>query len=78
MLRRTLSIVRPQLFANLTWRRFNPNRSFNMPVAVLEQLKGKERKQRIAVLGRGQHAGTWLTIVGIHFETLLELSFMYC
>ncbi len=76
VLRRTLSIVRPQLFANLTWRRFNPNRSFNMPVAVLEQLKGKERKQRIAVLGRGQHAGTWLTIVGIHFETLLELSFM--
>ncbi|MEJ1398422.1 MAG: DUF4129 domain-containing protein [Candidatus Sedimenticola sp. (ex Thyasira tokunagai)] len=76
VLRRSLSIVRPQLFANLTWRRFNPNRSFNMPVAILEQLKGKERKRRVEVLGRGQHAGTWLTIVGIHFETLLELSFM--
>lgn len=76
VLRRSLSIVRPQLFANLTWRRLSPNRSFYMPVALLEQLKGKARKQRVGVLGRSQHAGTWLTIVGIHFETLLEISFL--
>ncbi|MFO7594334.1 MAG: DUF4129 domain-containing protein [Pseudomonadota bacterium] len=66
-------IVRPGLPANLTWRRLSPNRSFYMPVALLEGLKGKERRQRIEVLGRRQHAGTWLTIVGFHFETLLEI-----
>ncbi len=69
-------IVLPQLFANLTWRRFNPNRSFNMPVTVLERLKGKPRRQRINVLGRGQQAASWLTLVGIHFELALEISAM--
>jgi len=70
------SIVRPQLFANLTWRRFSGNRSFYMPVALLEGLKGKARSQRVNILGRRQHAGTWLTIVGIHFEIVLELGFL--
>lgn len=69
-------IVRPQLFANLTWRRLSSNRSFYMPVALLEGLKGKERRQRTVVLGRRQQAGTWLTIVGIHLETILELGFL--
>lgn len=65
-------IVSPQLFANLTWRRLSSNRSFYMPVALLEGLRGKERQQRITILGRKQHAGTWLTVVGIHFEVILE------
>lgn len=69
-------IVRPQLLANLTWRRLSSNRSFYMPVALLEGLKGKERHQRIAILGRRQQAGTWLTIAGIHFEAILEFSFI--
>lgn len=76
VLRQGLGIVWPQLLANLSWRRLSANRSFYMPVALLEQLKGKARKQRIGVLGRGQHAGTWLTLVGVHFEMVLELSFM--
>lgn len=67
-------IVRPQLLANITWRRLSSNRSFYMPVALLEGLRGKERHQRIAILGRRQQAGTWLTIVGIHFEAILQLS----
>jgi hypothetical protein len=70
-------IVRPQLFANLTWRRLGANRSFYMPVALLEGLHGRERKKRIAILGRHQQAGTWLTVVGIHFEAILELSFLF-
>ncbi len=74
--RSALAVLPGQLLQNLTWRRFNPNRSFNMPVAVLEQLKGREHKNRIRVLGRGQHAGTWLTLVGVHFEMLLEVSFL--
>lgn len=76
IVRQWWSIVRPQLFANLTWRRLSANRSFYMPVALLEGLHGKARGRRIAVLGRRQQAGTWLTIVGIHFETLLELTFL--
>ncbi|MCU7827811.1 MAG: hypothetical protein KZQ85_01960 [Candidatus Thiodiazotropha sp. (ex Myrtea sp. 'scaly one' KF741663)] len=70
-------IVLPHLFANLTWRRFSPSRSFVMPVAVLEKLKGKPRTQRIRVLGRNGQAGTWLTIIGIHFEVALEFSFIF-
>ncbi len=69
-------IVKPQLLANLTWRRFSTNRSFYMPVALLEGLKGKPRRERLNLLGRRQQAGTWLTIVGIHFETLLEICFI--
>ncbi len=67
-------IVRPQLFANLTWRRLSSNRSFYMPVALLEGLKGKERHQRTDILGRHQQAGTWLTIIGFHFEAILEIG----
>ena len=70
------SVIRPQLFINLTLRRFNPSRSFTMPVALLEQLKGKARRSRISILGKNQHAATWLTIVGIHLETILELAFI--
>jgi len=69
-------IVRPQLFANLTWRRLSSNRSFYMPIALLEGLRGKERNQRASVLGRRQQAGTWLTIAGFHFEAILEFSFI--
>lgn len=69
-------IARPGLLTNLTLRRLGSSRSFTMPVALLEGLKGKERRGRIAILGRNQQAGTWLTIVGIHFETLLEIGFL--
>jgi hypothetical protein len=74
MRRRWLGIVWPQLIANLTWRRFSPARSFVMPVAVLERLSGKARAERIRVLGRNGHVASWLTVVGIHFEMVLELS----
>ena len=76
VLRQWWSVVRPQLLINLTLRRFNPSRSFTMPVAMLEQLKGKPRRARISLLGRNQHAAAWLTIVGIHLETILELAFV--
>lgn len=76
-LRQAFSVIRPQLVANLTWRRLNPNRSFNMPVTVLEKLGGRARKKRIAVLGRGQQASTWLTIIGLMFEFILQVSFIF-
>jgi hypothetical protein len=74
MLRQWRVPLRSGLIGNLTWRRFSPNRSFYMPVAVLEQLQGKPRRARIAVLGRRQHAGLWLTLVGYHFELALQFS----
>ncbi|MDH5786245.1 MAG: hypothetical protein OEZ16_11655, partial [Chromatiales bacterium] len=67
-------INRSALLANITLRRLGPSRSFFMPVALLEGLKGKERSKRIHVLGRNQTAGTWLTIIGVHFEAILQLS----
>lgn len=73
-IRQAFSVIRPQLLANLTWRRFNPNRSFNMPVVVLEKLKGKARKKRLGVLSRGQQGSTWLTLVGLLFELILQLA----
>lgn len=66
--------VLPQLFANLTWRRFNPSRSFVMPVAVLEGLKGRARARRIGVLSRNAHAAGWFTITGILFEFIFALA----
>ncbi|HHH39747.1 MAG TPA: hypothetical protein ENK50_09250 [Sedimenticola sp.] len=65
-----------QLLANLSWRRLSPNRSFYMPVAVLEGLKRSERKERISVLGRAQHVPAWLTLGGWLFELLLQLSLL--
>ncbi|MCU7906051.1 MAG: DUF4129 domain-containing protein [Candidatus Thiodiazotropha sp. (ex Epidulcina cf. delphinae)] len=72
--RRWTKIVLPQLIAGLTWRRLTPSRSFVMPVAVLEGLRGKPRGNRIGVLGRGMHASGWLSLTGVHFEIVLELG----
>ncbi|MET0089432.1 MAG: DUF4129 domain-containing protein [Candidatus Thiodiazotropha sp.] len=69
-------IVLPQLFAALTWRRFMGSRSFFMPVVVLEGLRGKRRAERIRVLGRSTQAGFWLTLVGIHIETILQIGLL--
>ena len=37
-------------FAWLTWRRFSPTRALDMPVTVLEQLRGEVRGRRLTVL----------------------------
>lgn len=76
MIRLCWKVIRPQLLANLTWRRFAAARSFVMPVAVLEGLRGKERGARLQVLTRQQQAAAWLTLIGIHFEMILEIGFL--
>ena len=76
-IRKWPSIIGPQLFANLTWRRLSPNRTFFHPVALLESLKGKTRRDRCQVLGRGQSAGAWLTIIGVHFEAVLQMCMLF-
>jgi hypothetical protein len=74
--RQWLRLLRPQLLASLTWRRFSLSRSFTLPVQQLEGLDGQARLQRMAVLRQGnQGAARWLTTVGVHLETLLVLGF---
>ena len=65
-------LLKPQLFASLTWRRLSPTRSFDLPVLQLEGLSGQTRSKRLVVLGQ-RHAGAsaWLTVFGVHLEMLL-------
>ncbi|WP_324733406.1 DUF4129 domain-containing protein [Pseudomonas paeninsulae] len=68
-------LLKPQLLASLTWRRFSLTRSFDLPVMQLEGLSGQARSQRLVVLGqRDAGAATWLTIVGMHLEMALWLG----
>ncbi|MGD8568382.1 MAG: DUF4129 domain-containing protein [Gammaproteobacteria bacterium] len=66
-----------QLVANLTWRRFTMNRSYSAPIAQLEGLKGKPRRQRLQALSEKRNAGSWLTIVCLHFEAILYVSLIF-
>jgi hypothetical protein len=72
--RRLLSIIRPGLLANLSWRRLNLSRSFDNPVAMLEGQSGKARKERLQLLHRQQSISNWLTIIGAHVEGIFYLS----
>lgn len=59
----------------LTFRRFDFARSFNLPVYLLEGLKGKRRRLRMKVLQkntRGQ--AVLLTAAFVHIEIALEIS----
>ncbi|WLQ12820.1 DUF4129 domain-containing protein [Hahella aquimaris] len=75
-LRQTPKLMFLQCFATLTWRRFSPTRSFDLPVIQLEGLKGKNRQQRMTVLHRDNAASVsfWVTIVGVHLENFLMLA----
>ena len=68
-------LLRPQLLASLTWRRFSATRSFDLPMLQLEGLSGQARSQRLMVLGqRDAGAASWLTLVGMHLEMALWLG----
>ena len=67
--RRTL---RPHLLASLTWRRVSLSRSFILPIVQLEQLRGAQLSQRIAVLSqKDQRAARCLTAIGSTLEMAL-------
>lgn len=69
------SVLRPQWFSSLTWRRFSLTRSFDLPVVQLEGLSGATRQQRLSVLRqRDSGPARWLTIVGAHLESGLWLG----
>ena len=59
-------------FSWLTWRRLSTTRSFDMPVTILEGLKGSERRKRLNTLHiQSSSAATWLTIICVHIEMAL-------
>ena len=67
----------PGLFAQLTWRRFSPSRSFNTPVWQLEGARGQQLNQRLQVLHRAPSNRSWLmTVVMIHLEQFMSFALM--
>ena len=64
-----------QWFASLTYRRFSPRRSMDLPIVQLENLSGAARKKRMRTLHgmKGTGAG-WLTLISMHFEALVTFS----
>ncbi len=63
------------LMTTLSFWRLSPSRSFNMPVHLLEGLRGAKRKKRLQALHRvtGSHA-MGVTLIGIHFEYVLAMT----
>lgn len=74
-LRQLPRLLRPQALAALLWRRLSPSRSMDLAVTQLEGLNGKRRRQRLAILHRQDDGPAgWLTLIGIHVESLLSLG----
>ncbi len=68
-------LLHRQVFAALTWRRFDMTRSFTLPVSQLEGLNGKARRQRLRDLGHpGRGPAVWLTMVCLHLEIALDVA----
>ena len=68
-------LLRRQALAALTWRRFDPARSFTLPVQQLEGLSGLDRRRRLRDLSRpGRGPAIWLTVICAHMEIALDLA----
>ena len=75
--RQFFRIVKRDWFWWLTLRRLSPYRGMDLPVTVLEGLKGAPRRKRLDILHRRFTSGaTWLLIVGIHIESAMTFGFM--
>lgn len=67
--------VRTQILPSLLWRRFSLTRSLDLSLIQLENLSGKQRKKRQAVLHqKAGNTATWLTIILVHVETILLIG----
>jgi hypothetical protein len=63
------------LFAALTYARFNPARSFTLPVVQLEGMRGKAGTKRRRVLARdGSGAAIGLTVISVIIEATMGFS----
>lgn len=56
--------------------RFSPFRSFSLPVLLLEELEGKESKNRRTLLKDGYETSVMLTLVGFCIEAIMTFSLM--
>jgi hypothetical protein len=60
------------LIGDLLWRRFNPRRSADMPIRILENLKPGEVRRRKKLLEKGcLNFGVLLTVLGLGLEAAL-------
>ncbi len=76
-LRRALPDIlwRTELLRDLTYRRINVQRSFNLPVSQLERQHGGARRERLRLLHAGSlYAAQGLTLAAVNFELLLYLT----
>jgi len=74
-LRALPDMMASQWFASLTWRRFSPSRSYDLPLVMLEGAEGQTRRQRMALLHQSQYAqSSWLALMGAHLEIVLALA----
>jgi len=77
LLRQTFSIFKRDWFSSLTWRRLSPTRSFDIPVGLLEGLRGRDRSRRLGVLHQSsESAAIALTLVCSSIEYILVAGFM--
>jgi hypothetical protein len=60
----------------LTWLRFDPARSFHLPVLQLENLRGRERRARQRVLDQDRRGSSWLTIICLNIDFALQLALL--
>lgn len=73
--RGVLQLWRKCFLRDLTLGRFDPARSFDMPVRDLEGLRGKTRRQRLQVLQKKTRgSAVWLTVVCANLEIALDFS----
>lgn len=63
------------LFIDLTLRRFNPYRSFNLPITQLERLSGSlAGKRRVLLAHKCSGHALWLMTCCIHFVLIFEFA----
>ena len=69
------SALRYGILVSLLWRRFDPVRSFNLPVWQLEGLKGHQWGQRVRTIEkRTRGASSWLTFVCLTLEAIVMVA----
>ncbi|MCO4768594.1 MAG: hypothetical protein KDA24_01095 [Deltaproteobacteria bacterium] len=70
-------VVGADLAPRLLWRRFDPQRSYTLPVSSLEGLRGKRRRQRARLLAQrqGSQASEFTYVcLGLEFVVILGLT----
>ena len=75
--RSALQTLGAETIAWLTWRRLSPTRAFDMPITILERLRGKQRAARLRVLHpRSSNAAIWLLMTCAHLEVAIGIGLL--